>query len=99
MSNPGALQRGHVAVYVGDNKTLDGGTNLSSQHSGGRGRQISEFDATLIYRMSSRRAIVRQRKACHKTKTSNEAQHSGTGLLFCFVFPRRAPPHPVARTF
>jgi hypothetical protein len=32
-----------------------------SQHSGGRGRQISEFEASLVYKVSSRtaRAIKR----------------------------------------
>jgi hypothetical protein len=31
------------------------------EHSGGRGRQISEFEASLVYRVSSRTAGVIQR--------------------------------------
>jgi hypothetical protein len=34
---------------------------FSSQHSGGRGRQISEFEASLIYKVSSRTARATQR--------------------------------------
>jgi hypothetical protein len=33
----------------------------SSQHLGGRGRWISEFDAILVYRVSSRTARATQR--------------------------------------
>ena len=33
-----------------------GGTRLYSQHLGGRDRQISEFEASLVYRASSRTA-------------------------------------------
>jgi hypothetical protein len=32
------------------------GVVLSSQHLGGRGRRISEFEASLVYRVSSRTA-------------------------------------------
>jgi hypothetical protein len=32
-----------------------------SQHLGGRGRQISEFEASLVYRVSSRTARATQR--------------------------------------
>jgi hypothetical protein len=38
-----------------------GGACLESQHSGGRGRRISEFEASLLYRVSSRTARVIQR--------------------------------------
>jgi hypothetical protein len=40
---------------------LPGGTHLESQHSGGRGRWISELEASLVYKVSSRttRAIQR----------------------------------------
>jgi hypothetical protein len=33
-----------------------GGTGLRSQHLGGRGRWISEFKASLVYRVSSKTA-------------------------------------------
>jgi hypothetical protein len=39
-----------------------------SQHSGGRGGQISEFEASLVYRVSSRTAKATQRNCLEKTK-------------------------------
>jgi hypothetical protein len=38
-----------------------GGTRLQFQHLGGTGRQISEFEASLVYRVSSRTARATQR--------------------------------------
>lgn len=38
-----------------------GGARLSSQQWGGRGRQISEFEASFIYRVSFRTARDTQR--------------------------------------
>jgi hypothetical protein len=43
-------------------------------HSGGRGRQISEFEASLVYRVSSRTTRATQRNPVmkkKKTKTKN----------------------------
>jgi hypothetical protein len=42
--------------------------NLLSQHLGGRGRQISEFEASLVYRVNSRTARATQRKPVSKNK-------------------------------
>ena len=39
----------------------DNGAHFWSQHSGGRGRQISEFEASLVYRASSMTARATQR--------------------------------------
>jgi hypothetical protein len=39
-----------------------------SQHSGGRGSRISEFEASLVYKVSSRTARATQRKPVSKTK-------------------------------
>jgi hypothetical protein len=36
------------------------------QHSGGRGRQISEFEAILVYKVSSRTARATQRNSVSK---------------------------------
>jgi hypothetical protein len=44
-----------------------GGARLYSQHSGGRGRRISEFEASLVYRVSSRIAKATQRNTVSKT--------------------------------
>jgi hypothetical protein len=38
---------------------------------GGRGRQISEFEASLVYRMSSRTARAIQRNPVSKSKNNN----------------------------
>ena len=46
-----------------------GGAYLYSQHLGGRGRQISEFKTSLVYRVSSRTASVTQRNPVSKNKT------------------------------
>jgi hypothetical protein len=40
-----------------------------SQHLGGRGRQISEFEASLVYKVSSRTARATQRNPVSKNKT------------------------------
>jgi hypothetical protein len=39
-----------------------------TQHSGGRGRRISEFEASLVYRVSSRTARAIQRNPVSKRK-------------------------------
>jgi hypothetical protein len=41
----------------------------SSVHLGGRGRQISEFEASLVYRVSSRTARDTQKNPVSKNKT------------------------------
>lgn len=45
----------------------DGGALLYSQHAGGRGRRISELEANLVYRASSRTAKTIQRNPVSKT--------------------------------
>jgi hypothetical protein len=46
-----------------------GGARLLSQHLEGRGRQISEFKASVVYRVSSRTARATQRnRVSIKTK-------------------------------
>jgi hypothetical protein len=39
-----------------------------SQHSGGRGRRISEFEASLVYKVSSRTARATQRNPVSKNQ-------------------------------
>jgi hypothetical protein len=41
---------------------------------GDRGRQISEFGASLVYRVSSRRARATQRNPVSKNKNKNKNQ-------------------------
>jgi hypothetical protein len=51
-------------------------TFRKSQHSGGRGRQISEFEASLVYRVSSRTARAIQRNPVkQKTKTNKQKKN------------------------
>jgi hypothetical protein len=50
-------------------KPGSGGTCLYSQHLGGRGRRISEFEASLVYRVSSRTVRATQRNPVLKNKT------------------------------
>jgi hypothetical protein len=44
----------------------NGGVHLLSQHLGGRGRWISEFKASLVYRVSSRTSRATQRNPVSK---------------------------------
>jgi hypothetical protein len=48
---------------------------FKSQHSGGRGRQISEFEASLVYRVSSRISRVTQRNSVSETKQNKTKQN------------------------
>jgi hypothetical protein len=45
-----------------------GGAHLKSQHLGGRGRWISEFEVSLVYRVSSRTARAIQSKPVSKNQ-------------------------------
>jgi hypothetical protein len=53
------------------------GTHLQSQHLGGRGRQISEFEASLVYRVSSRTARATQRNPVSGKKKKETAEDGG----------------------
>jgi hypothetical protein len=53
-----------------------GGTHLESQHLvGGRGRWISEFEASLVYRVSSRTARSIQRNPISKNQKKKKVYH------------------------
>jgi hypothetical protein len=45
--------------------------SLYSQHLEGRGRWISEFEASLVYRVSSRTARATQRNPVSEKQTNN----------------------------
>jgi hypothetical protein len=55
-----------------------GGAHLKCQHSGGRGRQISEFEVSLVYRVSSRTAKATQRNPVSKTTTTKIHEIQGS---------------------
>ena len=42
---------------------------------GGRGRQISEFEVSLVYRVSSRIARATQKNPVSKNKTKQKKEH------------------------
>jgi hypothetical protein len=50
----------------------------TKQHLGGRGRQISEFEASLVYRVSSRRARATQRNPVSENKQTNKRTNERT---------------------
>jgi hypothetical protein len=52
-----------------------GGTGLYSQYLGGRGRQISEFEASLVYKVSSRTARAIQRNPVSKTNKQTNKKY------------------------
>jgi hypothetical protein len=52
-----------------------------SQHSGGRGRGSSEFEASLVYRVSSRTARATQRNPVSKNET-NKTKQNKTKQIF-----------------
>ena len=58
-------------------KLGSGGTRLYSQHLGGRGRQISEFKASQVYKVSSRTARAIQRNPISKNKNKNKKERGG----------------------
>jgi hypothetical protein len=62
------LWAGELWEYPCENAHKPGsdGTRLQSQHLGGRGRWISEFEASLVYRVSSRTARATQRNPVSK---------------------------------
>jgi hypothetical protein len=45
------------------------------QHSGGRGRHISVFEASLVYKVRSRTAVVTERNPSLKTKQNKTKQN------------------------
>ena len=47
-------------------------SSFSIQHSGGRGRWIPEFEASQVYRVSSRTARATQRNPASKTKQKKQ---------------------------
>jgi hypothetical protein len=50
---------------------------------GGRGRRISEFEASLVYRVSSRTAKATQRNPDSKKKKKKETAMFPKGVLKC----------------
>jgi hypothetical protein len=73
------------------------GTCLQSQHSGGRGRWISEFHASLVYRVSSRTARATQKPCLEKNKNKNKNKTKSCLLLRLVTWTRSWNPHWLKR--
>jgi hypothetical protein len=58
-----------------------GGARLYSQHLGSRGRWISEFEASLVYKVSSRTARAIQRNPVSKNK-KNKTKQNKKGIYY-----------------
>jgi hypothetical protein len=58
---------------IKNNLLGSGGAHLQSQHLGGRGRQISMFEASLVYRVSSRTA---SETLSRKTQTNQTTERN-----------------------
>jgi hypothetical protein len=52
---------------------------------GGRGRQISEFEASLVYRVSSRTVITTQRNPVSKKNKNKNQQQQNNYLRFLLI--------------
>jgi hypothetical protein len=50
----------------------------TTEHSGGRGRRISEFEASVVYKVSSRTARATQRKPVSKKKKKKQKKQNKT---------------------
>jgi hypothetical protein len=51
---------------------------LCMQQSGGRGRQVSEFEASLVYRVSSRTVRATRKTPSRKKKTKKQNKNKKT---------------------
>jgi hypothetical protein len=60
---------------------------FNPQHLGGRDRQISEFEASLVYRVSSRTARAIQRNPVSKKKPKKKKEVICGLVSECPVFP------------
>jgi hypothetical protein len=56
-----------------------GGTSLQYQHLGGRGRWISEFEASLVYIVSSMTAKTTQRNPVSENQKKKKRMYYGYG--------------------
>jgi hypothetical protein len=55
-----------------------GGACLYSQHLGGKGRQISEFEASLVYKVSFRTTRATEKPCLEKPKKQNKTKQNKT---------------------
>jgi hypothetical protein len=70
------------------NKKAGRGGTCPPQHSGGRGRQISEFEASLVYKVSSRTARATQRNPVWKNKTKQTNKQKSRPFFFNVCYGR-----------
>jgi hypothetical protein len=66
------VSRYRVALPPSNNQIKKNPYELERWLSGGKGRQISEFKASLVYKVSSRTARATQRNPVSKTKQNKQ---------------------------
>jgi hypothetical protein len=81
-------------------KPGSGGTHHYTQHLRGRGRQISEFEASLVYRVSSRIAratqrnpVLKNQKGKRKRKKTSQKEHGFLSVADSQLHPIPLFPH------
>jgi hypothetical protein len=63
-----------------------GGACLESQHSGDTGRHISEFQSSLVYKVSSRTARATKRNpVLKKQKTKRKVTHYLSSIFYFVI--------------
>jgi hypothetical protein len=62
-----------------------GGARLQSQHLGGRGRWISEFEASLVYKVSSRTVRATEKPCLEKPKKKKKKKKSAVALQLKYL--------------
>ena len=62
-----------------------------STREGGRGRRISEFEASLVYRVSSRTARAIQRNPVSKKQNQNKTKNKGKHIKWGLQCQRLSP--------
>ncbi|EDL20906.1 mCG144694, partial [Mus musculus] len=65
-----------------------------SQHLGGRGRRISEFEASLVYKVSSRTARAIQRNPVSKRQKKKTKQKGDSIIYPLFYYSFNIPISP-----
>jgi hypothetical protein len=65
-------------IYKKKDRPGSGEAHLSSQHLGGRDPRISEFEASLVYKVSSRTARTIQRNPVSKKQTNKQTNKKTT---------------------
>jgi hypothetical protein len=100
---PGHPQKGHMYAHV--HVCMHGHTHTQSQHSRGRDSRISEFEASLIYRVLGqlklhKRDLVSKKQPRKQTKRNScQFRASNPSSRLAFLFSRPVKLYPCAHLF